>query len=109
MRSSRSVLVAVLLCIALPSFAQQNDATTTKVSTYLESIRDKESALTAFFQAMPKGGDLHHHFSGSVYAEEMFEVAVDSGFYVDLESFRVYQSKPSAAKTIVKISDYRGP
>jgi hypothetical protein len=33
-------------------------------------IRNNEAALTAFSQ-MPKGGDLHHHFSGSVYAEPM--------------------------------------
>jgi hypothetical protein len=25
---------------------------------------------------MPKGGDLHHHFSGSIYAEPILEDAI---------------------------------
>jgi hypothetical protein len=29
---------------------------------------------------MPKGGDLHHHFSGSIYAEPMIEDAIAADF-----------------------------
>jgi adenosine deaminase/adenosine deaminase CECR1 len=29
---------------------------------------------------MPKGGDLHHHFSGSIYAEPMIEDAINDDF-----------------------------
>jgi adenosine deaminase/adenosine deaminase CECR1 len=29
---------------------------------------------------MPKGGDLHHHFSGSIYAEHMIEDAINDDF-----------------------------
>lgn len=104
----RQVVFTLSLLFASSTYAQQNDATTTKVSAYLEGIRDKGSALTAFFQAMPKGGDLHHHFSGSVYAEEMYEVARDSGFYVDLGSFTIY-THPVDSTSVVKIKDYRGP
>ena len=27
------------------------------------------AALTEFFTQMPKGGDIHHHYSGAMYAE----------------------------------------
>ena len=30
---------------------------------------------------MPKGGDLHHHYSGSVYAETYLEYVVDNDCY----------------------------
>lgn len=33
--------------------------------------------LYAFLQAMPKGGDLHHHISGSGFPEWWFELATD--------------------------------
>jgi adenosine deaminase/adenosine deaminase CECR1 len=29
---------------------------------------------------MPKGGDLHHHFSGSIYAEPILEDAIVEDF-----------------------------
>lgn len=40
-----------------------------RAAEHLEGIRDDDGALLDFFTAMPLGGDLHHHLSGSVYAE----------------------------------------
>ena len=39
----------------------------------LEDARPDTAALTAFLTAMPKGGDLHNHLSGAVYAEKYLE------------------------------------
>lgn len=47
----------------------ENDRTAQRLHDYFESIRNNEALLTAFFSEMPKGGDLHNHFSGSVYTE----------------------------------------
>ena len=47
---------------------------------YLQKNRNNEALLTAFFQQMPKGGDLHHHFSGSIYAGFVLETAIVSKF-----------------------------
>lgn len=63
-------------------------------ATYLEKIRNNEALSTAFFQQMPKGGDLHHHFSGSVYAEPLLERAIAEDFYLNLESMAVSKTKP---------------
>lgn len=65
------------------------------VENYLEKIRNNEAALTAFFQQMPKGGDLHHHFSGSIYAEPLLERAIAEDFYLNLETIEVSKNKPS--------------
>jgi adenosine deaminase/adenosine deaminase CECR1 len=44
---------------------------------------------------MPKGGDLHHHFSGSIYAEPLLERAIAEDFYLNLETMAVAKTKPS--------------
>ena len=62
--------------------------------SYLEKIRNNEALLTAFFQQMPKGGDLHHHFSGSIYAEPLLERAISENFYLNLETMEVSKTKP---------------
>jgi adenosine deaminase/adenosine deaminase CECR1 len=40
-------------------------------------------AQDAFFQAFPKGGDLHNHMGGGIYPEQWIEVAVKRKFCVD--------------------------
>ena len=64
-------------------------------NTYFEKIRDNEAALTAFFSQMPKGGDLHHHYSGSIYAEPLLEHAIADNFYLNTETMDVLKEKPS--------------
>jgi hypothetical protein len=44
---------------------------------------------------MPKGGDLHNHLTGSVYAETYFAIAVNEGMYLDPETFRLYRQDDS--------------
>ena len=63
---------------------------------YLEKIRNNEALLTAFFQQMPKGGDLHHHFSGSIYAEPLLERAIAEDFYLNLETMATSKTKPAS-------------
>lgn len=65
-----------------------------KTNAYFQRIRENHAMLTAFFNGMPKGGDLHHHFSGSVYAETYFDVAVKKNFFINLETGDSYQTVP---------------
>ncbi|MBP2282503.1 adenosine deaminase/adenosine deaminase CECR1 [Flavobacterium sp. CG_23.5] len=66
------------------------------INTYFEKIRDNEAALTAFFSQMPKGGDLHHHYSGSIYAEPLLAHAISENFYLNIETMQVQKEKPSS-------------
>jgi len=43
----------------------------------LAAIRNQPLALEAFLRDMPKGGDLHNHFTGSIYAESYMRWAVE--------------------------------
>lgn len=63
--------------------------TAQNAETYFENIRNNEAQLTAFFSQMPKGGDLHHHYSGSVYAEPLIAYAIKNNFYLNLETLEV--------------------
>ena len=72
-----------------------NSAYCQTTNDYFEKIRNNEAQLTAFFSQMPKGGDLHHHFSGSIYAEPMLKYAIAQDFYLNVETMDVRKEKPA--------------
>ncbi|WP_345144468.1 adenosine deaminase [Flavobacterium ginsengiterrae] len=82
--------IITLFCIFMTQIGFSQSA-----ESYLEKIRNNEALLTAFFQQMPKGGDLHHHFSGSVYAEPLLERAIAEDFYLNVETMAVSKTKPA--------------
>ncbi|TDD75499.1 amidohydrolase family protein [Flavobacterium caseinilyticum] len=72
-----------------------NSSYSQSTNDYFEKIRNNEAELTAFFSQMPKGGDLHHHFSGSIYAEPLLRHAISKDFYLNIETMDVLKEKPS--------------
>ncbi|HEY0395060.1 MAG TPA: hypothetical protein VGD01_11255 [Candidatus Elarobacter sp.] len=52
-------------------------------TAYLDSIRTNPPLLRRFLQRLPKGGDLHNHASGAVYAERYIDWAVADKLCVD--------------------------
>jgi len=73
--------------------------------------------LRQVLQAMPKGGDLHNHLSGSVYAESYLRYASDDGICVDSVKLTITQcstaqqiaANPALAATIVPASTVFAP
>jgi adenosine deaminase len=55
-------------------------------SDYFEQIKGKDVFLRDFLTAFPKGGELHTHFDGAVYAESYLEWAAADGKCIDLAS-----------------------
>lgn len=51
-----------------------------------DQIRDNTAKLRAFFSAMPKGGDLHHHYDGSIYTETFIDYAVKNDFWLNINT-----------------------
>jgi adenosine deaminase len=72
------VLAAATLAAADPG--SQAEA---RVAAHFETLRDKPPQLVAFLRAMPKGGDLHSHLTGAVYAERMIDWAAEDGRCLD--------------------------
>jgi len=54
-----------------------------QATAYFNRIKGDPLALRAFLLKFPKGGDLHNHFSGAIYAEDYIQWAADSGMCVD--------------------------
>lgn len=73
---------------------------------YFEKIRNDGAALRAFFAQMPKGGDLHHHYSGSVYAETFLESVIAEDYFVDTATLQVTQDDNGSGNS-VKFSSLR--
>ncbi len=62
-----------------------------KAARYFEAVRNQPLLLHAFLAQMPKGGDLHNHLSGAVYAESFIRWAVQDGLCVDRNALAVTQ------------------
>ncbi len=83
----KKLLLAILLLTSLNTNAQT-------IESYFNSIRNNPAALTAFFSQMPKGGDLHNHFHGSVYAETFINYAVDQDYAINGTTLEVLKDIP---------------
>jgi adenosine deaminase len=57
----------------------------------------KRAELALFFAQMPKGADLHHHYSGSLYAEQYLEWIDQNGYCVNMHTYRIETDKTVVA------------
>jgi hypothetical protein len=78
----RTCLAIVLSTLSfVPDAAAQRQAASASraaaTARYFTSIRNNRSLLLAFLNEMPKGGDLHNHLSGAIYAESYLRWAAD--------------------------------
>ena len=96
----RCLPLLLLTAVAMAQTPEQH------TSRYLDSIRKQPPLLLAFIHEFPKGGDLHNHLDGAIYAEDLIDFAVDGGLCVDRTSSRLlappcdscetYTAKPAA-------------
>jgi adenosine deaminase len=96
----RCLLLLLLTVVAAAQSAEQRSA------RYLDSIRKQPGLLLAFLRELPKGGDLHNHLDGAIYAEDFVDFAASGGLCVDRTSSRLlappcdpcalYTAKPAA-------------
>src|SRR5258708_39356477 len=70
-------LLIVYSTVALAQSPEQ------RTSSYLESIRKSPPLLEAFLREMPKGGDLHNHLIGAIYAESYLQYAIADKLCID--------------------------
>jgi adenosine deaminase len=84
-RFSRFCLAAVLAAAVLPGLVADAGAVERRdaVSRLFDGIANDPPRLRMFLTAMPKGGDLHNHLAGAVYAESYLAWAAESGLCLD--------------------------
>ncbi len=74
-------------------------------SDHYDGVLGDPAALQAFLKAVPKGGDLHNHLTGAVYAETYLDWARADGDCVNSTTFSaVYKSQCSASTQAVPSS-----
>jgi adenosine deaminase len=95
------------LLILLISVGAASQTAEQRTARYLDSIRKQRSLLLAFVHDMPKGGDLHVHLSGAIYAEDLIDWAASDNLCIDRTTSRLlgppcdtcekYTPKPSVS------------
>ena len=80
--SRRFYCLVFVLFLSLAAAAQVKTPEQ-RAAQHLESVRHQPLLLHAFLYDMPKGGDLHNHLVGAVYAESFIRYAADDGLCVD--------------------------
>ena len=96
-----SLLIALALSAA-PAMAKEpstasrlanETATARHYASLIAGAEPKLAELTMFFTQMPKGGDLHHHYSGSIYVEQYLEFLDKQGLCVNKQTYRIELDK----------------
>ena len=103
---TRAVIRHCFLLFLLTSLAAAQTAEQ-RTAHYLDSIRKQPGLLLAFLRDLPKGGDLHNHLDGAIYAEDLIDFAASGNLCVDrtsshllappCDSCETYTAKPAAS------------
>jgi adenosine deaminase len=101
----QSCLLLLLFLAGLSNVYSQAQADSIIVENYFNQIKGNEVLLQQFFSGMPKGGDLHNHLTGSVYAETYFSLAVQDSLWVDMSTGRLSRTPPPppSSGTIIQL------
>lgn len=70
------------MVLAAPA-AHADAASEAATAALVDKVAGNAARLRVVLQAMPKGGDLHNHLGGSVYAEDFLKVAAAKGMCAD--------------------------
>jgi len=89
--------VVAVLFLSLPSTAQV-ETPEQRTAHHLDEVRHRPLLLHVFLRDMPKGGDLHNHLVGAVYAESFIRYAAEDGLCVDRQTLAL-GPPPCDAKT----------
>ncbi|MEI9887233.1 MAG: hypothetical protein WDN08_12160 [Rhizomicrobium sp.] len=89
-----TVLLVVLTAQGAPPPSRE-----ARVAAIIARQADSPPALRVLLQPMPKGGDLHNHLDGSVYAEDYLKWADEDGFCV-ARATRALTPPPCAADQV---------
>ena len=103
-KTSVATITLTIFCIV--TLQAQTPSPAAATTRYFDSIRNSPPQLLAFLLQMPKGGDLHNHLSGAIYAESYIQWAADSGDCINTTT--MYASLPPCTTGQVPIANALG-
>ena len=83
----RLTLYCALIAMTLATLACADERSTAR---RFEAAKKDEPSLVAFLKAMPKGGDLHVHVGGALYAEYALDNALRNKMYYEPSTNQFY-------------------
>lgn len=110
----RRTLCSLSIALLLAPGAQAkgpnaNEAATARHYASLIAGEPQLAGLTMFFTQMPKGGDLHHHYSGSIYAEHYLDFLQQEGYCIDKATLAIVtrdkDKRPCLSKPDLMLDD----
>ncbi|HEV3156266.1 MAG TPA: hypothetical protein VGZ00_02850 [Candidatus Baltobacteraceae bacterium] len=105
---ARVITVILLLVLSFGARASADPASERATARYLDAIRTQPLLLRRFMQELPKGGDLHNHGSGAVYAERLIDWALKDGLCVDTDySLRTCDEGGTRLATQIRLAGFR--
>lgn len=105
---------ATLAACALPhaahaaTAASNEEITKRHFAALVAGSEPKLAELTMFFTMMPKGGDLHHHYSGAIYAEQYLEWVDQQHYCVKRANYMIETDQAAIAAELAKPAAERG-
>ncbi len=103
----RLALILVIAAGFAPASARDRSGVNAESATSaaMQRLRENGAALRSFLVDMPKGGDLHNHLAGAVYAESMIAWARNAGWCFDLATKAALPPPCDSAKAKPLVAD----
>src|SRR5512145_3314885 len=74
------IVVSVALSLTISGLARAHEpGSEARTAAWFEANRGRPPLVRMFLQRMPKGGDIHTHLTGAVYAESYLDWAAAAG------------------------------
>ncbi|MFT7460214.1 MAG: adenosine deaminase [Planctomycetota bacterium] len=84
--NTMKIYAILILIFLLPNTLVAGERET---RAYFKEVRNEPTLLRNFLYKFPKGGDLHNHLDGAIYAESYIGWAAEDGKCIDLTNFMV--------------------
>lgn len=87
-----ALVLASSICLSAQTHPAQAKGAETRTAHEMQALKTDPLRLRNFLKAMPKGGDLHNHLSGAVYAESYLQWAADDGDCINTAALSIVKS-----------------
>jgi adenosine deaminase len=67
-----------------------------EVASIFDTMRSEDD-ISSFFKKMPKGADLHLHVTGSIYPQDIIQLAIDRALFIDPKTHTCFQKEVEGA------------
>lgn len=94
------VLTMLSACGIAPKKSDNLAKTAQLYEHFVRQTPVNQAQLQLFFNKMPKGGDLHHHYSGSIYAETYLDWVQAAGYWINQKSLKIENKKSADSITV---------